>query len=111
MDHKLSSQLSEFGAIVPRWILEDVEVNHARTKGVLAVLRVADLIDDEEGVDKIAAHSETLARSGRISVGDQELVAACDEFRTLFIIEQFELVDPGTGFGGCRFVVGVGCVL
>ena len=73
-------------------------------------MHVADLIDDEEGVDEIAADSETLVRSGRISVGDQEFVAARDEFRTLFIAEHFEAVDPGTGFGSGGFVVGVGGV-
>jgi len=39
--------LSKFGAVIPTWVLEDVEVNHARAQGVLAVLLVADLIDDE----------------------------------------------------------------
>ena len=73
-------------------------------------MHVADLIDDEKGVDKIAADSETFVRSERVCVGDQEFVTACDELCTLFITENFEVVDPGTGFGGCGFVVGVGCV-
>ena len=103
--------MSEFRTIVPRWILKDVEVNHARTQGVLAVLYVADLIDDEKGIDEIAADSETLVRSEGVGVGDQELVAACDELCTLFVTEHLEAVDPGTGFGGRGFVVGVGGVL
>ena len=103
--------MSEFRTIVPRWILKDVEVNHARTQGVLAVLYVADLIDDEKSVDEIAADSETLIRSEGVCVGDQELVAACDEFRTLLVTEHFEAVDPSTGFGRRAFVVGVGGVL
>ena len=111
MDHRLSGDLSEFGTIVPRWILKDVEVNHARPEGVLAILHVADLIVDEEGVDKIAADSETFVRCGRVSVGDQELVAARDEFRTLFVTEHLEAVDPGAGFCSRGFVVGVGGVL
>ena len=108
MNHKLSGHFSEFGAIVPRWILQHVEVNHARSKGTIAVLHVADLIDDKKRIDKIAADSEAVTRSGRISVGDQELVVTCDECRMLFIPENFEAVDPVTGFFACGFVVDVG---
>ena len=111
MKHRLSGNLSKFGTIVPRWILQDIEVNHTRIECVLAVLRVTDLIDDEQGVDKVAADSETLVRSLGISVGDQEFVAARDELRTLFIGEHLKAVHPSTGFCGCSFVVGVGRVL
>lgn len=111
INNPLSGNLSEFGTVVPRWILEDVEVNHARAQSVLPVLFVADLIDDEQGVDKVAADSETFVRSERIGVGDQELVAPCDKLGTFFIVEYLEAVDPGTRFGGSGFVVGVGFVL
>jgi hypothetical protein len=103
--------LSKFGTIVPRWVLKDVKVNHARRKGVLAVLLVADLIDDEQSVDKVAADSETFVRSERIRVGDQEFIAARDKLRALLVVEYLEAVDPGTRFGGGGFVVGVGGVL
>ena len=111
IDHRLSGNLSEFGTIIPRWILEDIEINHARSEGVLAVLHVADLVDDEEGVDEVAADSEAFVRSERISVGDQELVATGDELCALLIAEHFEAVDPGARLCGRGLVVGVGCVL
>ena len=110
-DHRLSGDLSKLGPIVPRWIPHDVEVNHSRGKGILAVLYVADLIDNEKGVDKVAADPETLVRGEWVSVGDQELVATRDEFRALLIAEYLEAVNPCPGFGGRGFVVGVGCVL
>ena len=71
---------------------------------------VADLVDDEQGVDKIAADPKVFVSSERVGVGDQELVAARDELGTFFIAEHFEAVDPGTRFGGSGLVVGVGCV-
>jgi len=111
MKHRLSGDLSELRPVVPSWIVKDVEVNHARGKSVFAVLYIAYLIDDEQGVDEVAADSETLVRSKRIGMGDQEFVAARDKLGTLFITEHFEAVDPSAGFCGGRFVVGVGCVL
>ena len=111
MNHRLSGDLSKLGPIVPRWILHDVEVNHPRGEGILAVLNIADLIDDEQGVDKVAADPKTLVGSEWVSVGDQELVTARDEFRALLIAKNLEAVDPCPGFGGRGFVVWVGCVL
>ena len=111
MNHRLSGDLCKLGPIVPTWILHDVEVNHPRSERILAVLNVADLIDDEKGVDKVATDPESLVRSERVGVGDQELVTARDEFRTLLIAKNFEAVDPCPRFCGRGFVVWVGCVL
>ena len=110
-NHRLSANLSKLRAIIPCWILDDVEVNHARAESIHTILHVADLINNEQGVDKVTADSETLERSKGVGVGDQELVAACDELRSLLIAEDFEAVDPSTGLGCRGFVVGVGCIL
>jgi len=111
VNHRLSANLSKLRAIVPGWILEDVEVNHARGKSVRAVLHVTDLVNNEQGVDEVTADSKTFERSKGISMRDQELVAARDELRSLFIAEDFEAVDPSARLGCRGFVVGVGCIL
>ena len=72
---------------------------------------VADLIDDEQGVDEVAAASQTFVRGIRVAVGGQELVAFRHKLGTLCVTENLVAVDPRARLCADGHIVGVGCVL
>lgn len=76
--------------------------------GPFAILVVADLVNDEEQIDKVTARPELIIASIGISVRDEELVAPLVEERKLPAFEKLVAVDPCTGFSRGLGVVWVG---
>jgi hypothetical protein len=86
----------------------DVEVNVSSFARIHAVLVIADFVNDEQQVDKVANCAEFLISSVGIGVRHEEFVATLDEEGTFSVSKDVVAVDPSTRFGGCLPVVGIG---
>lgn len=72
------------------------------------VLVIADFVNNEEQVDKVADCAEFPIPRMRIGVGDQKFVVALDEKGTLSVGEDIVAVDPSPGLCCGLPVVGIG---
>jgi hypothetical protein len=61
------------------------------------ILVIADFINDEEQVDKVADCAEFSIPRMRIGVGHEKFVVTLDEESTLSVSEDVEAVDPSPG--------------
>jgi hypothetical protein len=107
-ESSLSSHLGQRGTVCPPWISHSIEVNFSGFACIRAALIIADLVNDEQQVDKVAYGTEFLISSVGIGVRHEKFVATLDKESTLSVSEDVVAVDPGARLGGGFPVVGVG---
>ena len=77
----LASHLGQRRAVIPVGVAHGVQEHLARVTCALPVLVVADFINYEEQIDKVATGPKLIVSSVGIGVGNKELVAPLKEER------------------------------
>jgi hypothetical protein len=89
-------------------VSHDVEVNVSSFACIHAVLVIADFVNDEQQVDKVANCAELLISRVGIGVRHEKFVATLDEEGTFSVSKDVVAIDPGPRLGSCFPVVGIG---
>jgi hypothetical protein len=75
--------------------------------GIRAALIIADLVNDEQQINKVAYCTEFLISRMGICVRHEKFVATLDKESTLSVSEDIVAVDPGARLGGSLLVMGI----
>lgn len=104
----LASHLGQRRAVIPVGVAHGVQEHLARVTCALPVLVVADFINYEEQIDKVATGPKLIVSSVGIGVGNKELVAPLKEEREFASFEHVVAVDPCARFSTGLGIVGTG---
>ena len=103
----LSGHLGERRSVVPGGVPQGVHERIRHPTGTFPTLVVAVIVQDESGVQVIAAGPVSLPVSIRVRMRGEELECGIGEVFLLLSRKDTEAVDPNFGFGSDGFVVGI----
>lgn len=109
--HVLFGHLSQTRAIVPIGIVHGVEEDLRGRASVLAVLFVANFVDYEQEVDKVATGAKLIEVGVGIGVRDEQLIASEDKVCSLPVDKEVVAVHPCGRLAGSGLVVRAGGTL